>query len=92
MSYSIELTPQAEADIEKHKKAGNRKVLVRIDKLFDELRENPKTGTGKPELLKHYSTPTWSRRLTGKHRIVYRIEQHKVVVLVLSIWGHYSDK
>lgn len=55
MSYLIELTPQAETDIEKHKKSGDKKVLVKIDKLLDELREHPTSGTGKPEQLKHYN-------------------------------------
>ncbi len=92
MSYEIELTAIAEIDIEKFKKSGDKKVLIKIDKLLDELRAHPKTGTGKPEQLKYYEVPTWSRRLTGNHRLVYRIQEDKVVVLVLSFWGHYGDK
>ncbi|WP_390936059.1 Txe/YoeB family addiction module toxin [Parapedobacter soli] len=85
MSYAIEVTPEAEQDIERHKKAGDRKVLVKIDKLLDELREHPSFGTGKPEKLKYYHTPTWSRRITGKHRLVYRIQEETVIVLILSL-------
>lgn len=66
MSYSIELTEEAISDIEKHKKSGDKKVLVKIDKLLNELREHPTTGIGKPEKLKHYQTPTWSRRITDR--------------------------
>ncbi|MFN3803047.1 Txe/YoeB family addiction module toxin [Belliella pelovolcani] len=66
-------------------------MLLKIDKLFDELRVNPKTGTGKPEKLKHYKKTTWSRRINSKHRLIYRIEENKVVVLVLAAWGHYDD-
>jgi toxin YoeB len=92
MSYSIELTKNAEQDIEKFIKSGDKKVLIKIDKLLDELREHPETGTGKPEQLKYYETPTWSRRITDKHRLIYRIEEEIIVVLVLSFWGHYGDK
>ncbi len=92
MSFEIEYTPEAETDIEKHKKSGDKKVLLKINELLDELREHPTEGTGKPEKLKHYKTPTWSRRITGKHRLVYRIEEARVIVLVLSFWGHYGDK
>jgi len=92
MNFSIELTPEAEADIEKHKKSGNKKVLIKIDRLLTELREHPTTGTGKPELLKYYKEPTWSRRISDKHRLVYRITEKKIIVLVLSFWGHYDDK
>lgn len=59
MSYKIELTPEAESDIEKHKKSGEKKVLIEIDLLLNELRTNPSSGIGKPEKLKHYNTPTW---------------------------------
>lgn len=92
MNYSIELTLTAEKDIEKLKKSENKKVLIKIDKLLNELREHPTRGIGKPELLKYYEVPTWSRRITDKHRLVYRIQEDKVVVLILSFWGHYGDK
>ena len=52
MSYQIELTEEAIADIEKHKKSGDKKVLLKIDKLLDELREHPTSGTGKPIKIK----------------------------------------
>ena len=68
MSFSIELTLEAELDIEKFKKSGDKKSLVKIDKLLNELREHPTTGTGKPEKLKYYDIPTWSRRINDKRR------------------------
>ena len=91
MSYTIVLTEIAISDIEKHIKAGDKKVLIKIDKLLSELREHPFKGTGKPEKLKHYETTTWSRRITDKHRLIYRIQEEKVIILVLSFWGHYND-
>jgi hypothetical protein len=39
MIYSIELTFEALKDIEKFKRSGDKKTLVKIDKLFNELRE-----------------------------------------------------
>jgi toxin YoeB len=36
MSYELELTDIAFSDIEKHKKSGDKKLLVKIDKLFNE--------------------------------------------------------
>ena len=92
MSFVIELTFDAIKDIEKFKKSGDKKVLLKIDQLLNELREHPKTGTGKPELLKYYEIPTWSRRLTDNHRLIYRIQDDKVIVMILSFWGHYGDK
>ncbi len=92
MKYELELTDEVYSDIEKHKKSGDKKLLSKINKLFDELRENPTSGTGKPEKLKHYKIATWSRRISDKHRLVYRIQNKKVIVLILSVWGHYDDK
>ena len=92
MSFSIELTLEAELDIEKFKKSGDKKSLIKIDKLLNELREHPTTGTGKPEKLKYYDIPTWSRRINDKHRLIYRIQEDKILVLLLSFWGHYGNK
>ena len=35
MIYSIELTFDAEQDIERYKKSGDKKVLIKIDKLLN---------------------------------------------------------
>lgn len=92
MSFEIELTDEANSDVDRHKKSGDKKVLIKIDKLLEELRKHPMSETGKPEIMKHYRLTTWSRRISDKHRMVYRIENEKVIVLVLSLWGHYDDK
>jgi len=92
MNYSIELTAVALHDIEKHKKSGNKKIILKINNLLNELRVTPYSGTGKAEKLKYYDHPTWSRRISSKHRLVYRVSDEKLIVLVLSLWGHYGDK
>lgn len=92
MNYEIVFTKQADDDFEKHKKSGDKIVLKKIGQLLNELRTHPTEGTGKPKLLKHYIEPTWSRRISDKHRLVYRILEEKIIVLVLSNYGHYDDK
>jgi len=49
------------------------KVAQRIDRLLDEIRRRPFTGIGKPERLRGSLTGWWSRRITGEHRLVYRV-------------------
>jgi toxin YoeB len=44
------------------------------------LRE-PFAGVGKPEPLKHELTGTWSRRITGEHRLVYIVREDRVEFL-----------
>lgn len=53
MNYDIQYTNDAERDLERHRKSGNKKLLRKINTLLNELREHPKTGTGKPEQLKY---------------------------------------
>ncbi|RNI32200.1 Txe/YoeB family addiction module toxin [Hanamia caeni] len=92
MKYDIEFSLEAKQDIERLKKSGDKKLLKKLYAILTELKEHPKTGTGKPELLKYYKTQTWSRRLSEKHRVVYRIYDETVTVLILTSWGHYDDK
>lgn len=92
MSYVLEFTKVALADIEKHRKAGDKAVLKKIAKLLNEVKENPTEGTGQIELLKYGLSGKYSRRINHKHRLVYSIEEKIVTVHVLSLWGHYDDK
>ena len=89
MSYILEFTETALADIEKHKKTGDKAVLRKIEKLLKELMEHPTTGTGQPEELKHNLAGLYSRRINRKHRLVYSINEDIVTVHVLSAWAHY---
>ena len=61
-------------------------------KLIDELYEHPRTVTGKPEPVSGDKAGQWSRRITKKHRLVYEIRDMEVIVIVISAYGHYSDK
>ncbi|NOY94888.1 MAG: Txe/YoeB family addiction module toxin [Chlorobi bacterium] len=92
MSYTLEFSEIALADIKKHKKSGDKVVLKKIEKLLNELMEHPTMGTGQPEQLRHNLTGLYSRRINQKHRLVYSINEEIVTVLVLSAWAHYGDK
>ena len=54
--------------------------------------EHPLTGTGQIEQLRHCDSYTYSRRISKKHRLVYRVYEEFVEVLILSSYGHYDDK
>ena len=89
--YEIEYREQALLDIAKLKRdepAAYKKVISFIQ----ELKEHPKTGTGHPEPLKGKPEGRWSRQISKKHRLVYRIYETEVVVLVITAYGHYDDK
>jgi len=62
------------------------KVLCR--QLKEMQREDPATGTGKPERLKHSLSGLWSRRLSLRDRLVYRFDDEHIYIL--AIGGHYD--
>ena len=92
MSYILKFTSDALKDIDYLKKSGNLLILKKLSALLEELLEHPRTGTGQPEELKYNFSGYWSRRITGKHRLVYRIEEELVSVEIVYASGHYRDK
>ena len=93
MAYTIRKTKQADKDIDALKKSGNKSLIKKLANLLVEIADNPRTGTGQVEQLKHYPyKQTWSRRLNQEYRIVYEIHDDTVVVLVLSLMDHYGNK
>ena len=55
----------------------------------DDLKVHPRTWTGQVEPLKGYDGTVYSRCITKEHRLVYKIYDEVVEVLVLSAFGHY---
>jgi len=91
MMYRIDFTDDAKSDIAILKRS-EPKAYKKLLKLLTELHFNPIAGTGHPKPLGGNRTGQWSRRITQKHRLVYKVEENKVTVLVLSTYGHYDDK
>jgi toxin YoeB len=48
-------------------------ALEKVNDLLKDISRNPFKGLGKPEPLKRNLTGWWSRRITGEHRLVYRV-------------------
>ena len=91
MAYKIQYYRQALLDAARLKQE-EPKAYEKLKKLEAELKEHPRTGTGKPEQLKGNRVGQWSRRITQKHRMVYEIHDTEVIVIVLTAYGHYDDK
>ena len=86
--YTIRFTKDAESDVIKLQKYAPQ-AMKKLLRLLDEMKEHPRTGTGQCEQLKHYQEETWSRRINREHRLVYRIHDDVVEILVISAFGHY---
>lgn len=69
----------------------DKKLRNALRKLLKEmLRDDPATGMGKPEMLKHNLAGFWSRRISQKDRVIYKFD--KKCVYIFAIGGHYDDK
>ncbi len=91
MRYKIEIKEQAEQDLVRLAKS-EPKAFLKALRFIEELKDHPKTGTGHPEPLKGKPTGRWSREITKKHRLVYRILDTEIIVIVIAAYGHYDDK
>ncbi|MDG2318124.1 MAG: Txe/YoeB family addiction module toxin [Flavobacteriaceae bacterium] len=49
----------------------------------------PYHGIGKPEQLKGTLSGFWSRRISREHRLVYRVNDEKNQIEVISMRFHY---
>lgn len=91
MTFEVVISPEAVQDLLRLAK-NEPKAFAKAQRFIEELKEHPKTGTGHPEPLKGQPEGRWSRQITKKHRMVYRIFEKEVHVDVLTAYGHYDDK
>jgi len=51
----------------------DKNVLRKVNDLIKDAKRDPFKGLGKPEPLKESLKGWWSRRITGEHRLIYRV-------------------
>ncbi|MBR1896361.1 MAG: Txe/YoeB family addiction module toxin [Pyramidobacter sp.] len=66
--------------------------MKKINRLIKELLRsgNPACGEGSPEPLKGDLSGWWSKRINEKYRLVYAIEDGRLVIAQCG--SHYGDK
>lgn len=67
----------------------DRKIMKKINTLLKDVERNPFDGLGKPEPLKNELSGYWSRRITEKHRLIYKVYEDKIYIIGCK--GHYND-
>ena len=82
--YRVRFTRQAEKDIA-------RLTPKLVEKLKDIVRNRLAVAPNSGKSLVGPLEGCWSMRLTDKDRIVYRIEDEELIVLVLRARTHYGD-
>jgi len=87
----VEFSEKAIIDLKFWEKSGNKNFIKKISQLIVAIQENPYSGIGKPEALKHELSGKWSRRIDREHRLIYEvIDENTIEILnIISLRGHY---
>ena len=83
----IIFAPKALKDLSHWRSSGNIKIQKKITNLVTAISDDPFSGIGKPELLKHEFSGCWSRRISQEHRIIYEVSGNTIEIL--SLKDHY---
>lgn len=77
-----------------HWQETDRDTLRRINGLLRDIARSPFRGIGKPEPLAGELLGWWSRRITGEHRLIYRVsgrgEDQRIEITMCRY--HYSRR
>ena len=65
----------------------DKKTVKRINDLIKDISRSPFEGIGKPEQLKYELSGKWSRRITEEHRLVYQVENDRIIIFTCKY--HY---
>ena len=66
----------------------DKKIVKKINEIIKDTNRNGNEGIGKPEPLKHELSGYWSRRITDKHRFIYKLTETSIVVIACA--NHYE--
>ena len=58
----------------------DKKMLKKVNELIKQCQRTPFEGIGKPEALKNDLSGWWSRRINHEHRLVYKIDNGKLLI------------
>jgi toxin YoeB len=69
----------------------DKKLHKALCKLLKEMlrSEDPSSGLGKPEQLKHSLAGLWSKRISQKDRLIYKFNEDSI--FIFAIGGHYDQ-
>ncbi len=88
MKYQIIFDKKAQKQLEKVQK--DKRVLHKVLEIIDTLEIDPYSPNHKFERLKGNLSGFCSNRIDQKNRLIYKVEDDQIIVLVVSILGHYE--
>ncbi len=89
--YEIRFDARAEKTVAKWKKS-NPILFKKLRQVLKDIMLHPRLGIGHPGPLVGGVDIVYSRHISAHNRIIYRIHDNEVYVLVVEVEGHYGDK
>lgn len=89
--YTIKFDDPVIKVIAKWKKS-NPILFKKLEKIVKAIAVDPRHGIGHPEPMVGGGGITYSRHISAHDRIIYNIHDEEVLVMVVELEGHYSDK
>jgi toxin YoeB len=89
MLYKVDLDKKAQKQLEKVKK--NQKLLLKFLEIIEDIKQNPHSPNFKFERLKGNFSGYCSKRLDKKNRVIYKVLDDKIIVIIVTILGHYEE-
>jgi Txe/YoeB family toxin of toxin-antitoxin system len=88
MPYEVEFTRQAMKDLKLLKSAG---LLPKALALLETIQADPFVFPPSYEALGGDLKGKFSRRINIQHRLVYAVDETRLVIDVLRMWSHYGE-
>jgi toxin YoeB len=86
--FKIEYEKKALKQLKKLK--NNQQLLDKISSILYEISLDPYSPSHKFERLKGNLSGFCSKRIDKQNRLVYQVQDQKVIVVVISVLGHYE--
>ena len=74
---------------EKLREQDKKKHAALVKLIREKLRDDPATGSGKPEQLRNQLSGLWSKRISQKDRLVYSFDDDHIYIY--AIGGYYDQ-
>jgi toxin YoeB len=89
IGFAPVFSPEFKVDLRWWYRTEPKKADKIMDLVADILDGEPFIGLGKPEPLKYITANTWSRRIDLEHRLVYQVDNNRIIFLQARY--HYEE-
>lgn len=87
VTYQVVFSKNAQKNIPKLRSAN---LTEKVRTLIEIIKEDPFRNPPPYEKLIGDMSGLYSRRINIRHRLVYKVDETKKVIQIVSVWSHYE--